>query len=123
MAHESFKFSNIERFSNIADNIIFSSSGDYSDYQKLRDELKEHHRKEKTYSNIDKPSPQRFGSYLSQLCYKKRNKVDPYLVEAVLGGIQDGKPFLCLTDMYGNYFEHNYFATSFGRYLCPPLIE
>lgn len=44
-------------------------------------------------------------------------------MEGVLGGIEDGKTFLCSSDLYGNYFEDNYFTTSFARYVCPPLID
>lgn len=44
-------------------------------------------------------------------------------MEGVLGGIEGGKTFLCSSDLYGNYFEDNYFTTSFARYVCPPLID
>lgn len=44
-------------------------------------------------------------------------------MEGILGGVKDGKSYLTTVDMYGNQFCDQYIATSFARYMCPPLIE
>ena len=60
---------------------------------------------------------------MASLKYKQRNKVDPFYLETILGGIKKGKSYLALSDLYGNYFEADYQVTSFARYLCPTIIE
>ena len=41
----------------------------------------------------------------------------------MLGGVLNGKPFLCVADLYGNYFEADNLSTGFLKYLCQTLID
>ena len=60
---------------------------------------------------------------MAALCYAKRNTIDPFMIESILCGVKDGKSYLAYADLYGNFFENDYIATSFARYLCPTLID
>lgn len=60
---------------------------------------------------------------LAHLCYKKRNKVNPYYIEGVVAGFKDGERYLGYSDLYGTYLEDKYVTTSFSRYLCGHIIE
>lgn len=44
-------------------------------------------------------------------------------MEGVLGGVKDGVSYLTTVDMYGNQYCDRYIATSFARYMCPPLLD
>ena len=60
---------------------------------------------------------------MANVLYKQRSKVDPYYIEGILAGVKNGKSYLCLTDLYGNYLESDYVTTGFARYLCPVLLD
>lgn len=64
-----------------------------------------------------------FSSLLASMCYKKRNKMDPYYIEGCIAGIKNGKTTLTLVDLYGNRFDSDYIATGFARMLVPSVIE
>lgn len=40
-----------------------------------------------------------------------------------MGGVKNGETYLTTVDMFGNQFTDRYIATSFARYMCPPLID
>lgn len=45
------------------------------------------------------------------------------MIESVLCGVYQDKQYLAYADLYGNFFENDFIATSFARYLCPTLID
>ena len=85
------RYTNVDRVENICQNVSFAASGDFSDYQKISELLKQESHRLKTYANITKADPKQFGKYLAALCYAKRNTVDPFMVESILCGVKNGE--------------------------------
>lgn len=48
----------------------------------------------------------------------RRSKFDPLWTTFVVGGIQDGKPFLGYVDKLGTAYEDDTVATGYGNYLA-----
>lgn len=44
-------------------------------------------RRLKVYTGESKSDPKEYAKFLSSACYQKRNQVDPYMIEAVIGGV------------------------------------
>jgi len=50
-------------------------------------------------------------AWLTLLMYKRRSKFDPLWCTFVVGGLQQGKPFLGYVDKLGTAYEAPYIAT------------
>ena len=119
----SLKNKDVERFTFIGPNMVFSGSGDQSDFQKLTELLQKQWFKDSVLGTQSSAKIEIYSHYLSQLCYQKRNKIDPYLVSSVLAGYdRDGNARLYSVDQYGALIEKEYFTTGFGGYFLPPLV-
>lgn len=117
------KYRNVNKITSIAPNLMFSSTGDHSDFQKVSSILKKEWHRLSTYGDAQKANPSEFGSYLANQCYKKRNKSDPFYLSAILGGVFNGENYLSMVDLYGNYLEHDYITTGLARMMGPVLID
>lgn len=55
--------------------------------------------------------------------YNRRSKFDPFWNNFVVGGIQDGVPFLGTVDKLGTAYEDNAICTGYGAHMALPLIR
>jgi 20S proteasome subunit beta 7 len=117
------KYRNVDKIKSVAPNLMFSSSGDFSDFQQVSNILEKEWHRLSVYGNAKKANPAEFGSYLANECYKKRNKADPFYLSAILGGVLNGNNYLAMVDLYGNYIEHDYVATGIANMMAPVLID
>ena len=68
--------------------------------------------------------PVELGHYLSSLHYGQRNKFDPYLNSAIVGGIDfNGDIVLMQVDPFGTFLTGNYFTTAFANYFACSLLR
>ena len=122
--HDKLQHKNVNRFLQISDNVVVCTSGDYSDFQMISKVLKEDAHKSQVYKGAKKAKPAEVASHLAHLCYEKRNKQDPYFVQAVVAGINSkGTSELHYVDLYGNHFENPYICSGFSLMICPPIID
>jgi len=49
--------------------------------------------------------------------------MNPLYLWNVIGGIQNGKPYLASIDLYGTYLETKSVSTGFGNYLSGPIFD
>lgn len=117
------RYSNVQRVHKVSDSCAVTSSGEYADFQELTRLLEE--MTNQSYLNDDNISytPRDYGNYIAQLQYHFRNKMNPLYLSNVVGGMQNGKPYLALIDLYGTYIEKKTAATGFGTYLCDPIFD
>lgn len=119
----SLRATNVDRFTQIGKNLILTGSGDFSDFQKITEILDGQWYKESVYGDETEADVVKYAHYLANLCYAKRNKIDPFLVNGALGGFDaEGKPRLYYVDQFGMLFEKDYITTGFGNYMLPALI-
>lgn len=63
-------------------------------------------------------------TYLSQVMYARRSKIDPLWNQFVLGGLlENGESFLGYVDLRGTTYQASTIATGFGAYVAQPLLR
>lgn len=117
------KFTNIsDRVQRINENTIMSSTGEHSDFQEITRQLKEL-TQEDSLSLNSYLGPNEIIHYLSNINYYRRNKMNPYYISTLIGGIDaNNKPILASVDMYGTLLTGNYLVTGLGHYFCNSIL-
>ena len=104
--------------------IVFSASGEFSDFQALSLKLDELDRTGRVNGDKHTYSPENVAQYIASLCYHRRCKGDPYYIEGVVAGLdKKDKRYLGYVDLYGTYIEQDYITTGFSRHLCGHIIN
>jgi len=118
------KYQNIsDRITRVNHNTLLGCSGEYSDFQEVTRILAEETLKDDLNSQ-SYLGPSEISNYLSTICYYKRNKMDPYMISNVVGGLDwNGNTVLFSVDQFGTKLQSDYFVTGFGAYFCSPIIE
>lgn len=65
----------------------------------------------------------KLNSYFSTLQYRRRNKGDFICNSLLFGGIENGKPYLGISDYLGSQYSDNFICTGFWAHLAIPLIR
>lgn len=113
----------VDRFTQLGSNFIFSASGDYSDFMKISEELKEMWYKESVYGGVENVNVEKYANYTQNLCYSRRNKVDPFLIDGAIAGFDEqGRHRLYCVDQFGLFIENDYVCTGIGKYFLPAML-
>ena len=117
--------SSYERIKALNNRTIIGYSGEYSDMQETKRILDELVLSDKLETNgKNMMGPVELGHYLSSLHYGRRNKLDPYLNSAIVGGIDfNGDIVLMQVDPFGTFLNANYFTTAFANYFACSLLR
>ena len=106
----------LERIKKINETTVYASSGDNADFKYLH----------KIIENKQKPvewRPESLYRWLTRVVYNRRSKFDPLWNTIIIGGFQDGKPFLGCVDHIGTIFKENAVATGVGAAMAIPIIN
>ena len=100
-------------------------SGEFSDMQETQRILNELILEDQLDTNKNgNMGPVEIGHYLSSLHYHQRNRFDPYLNSAIVGGIDfKGDVVLMQVDPFGTFLTGNYFTTAFANYFACSLLR
>ena len=114
-----------ERIKLLNNRTLIGYSGEYSDMQETQRILDELILEDDLETNRNGcMGPIELGHYLSSLHYRQRNKFDPYLNSAIVGGIDfNGDVVLMQVDPFGTFLTGNYFTTSFANYFACSLLR
>jgi len=118
-------------------NAVIGAGGEYSDFCKIKQILKQKALEETTTSLMDSlyASSSEDGSigltgesiwnYLRMLMYSRRNKFNPLWNDILVAGydVNTNKPFLGSVDKIGTTVADNFLATGFASYLAIPLLR
>lgn len=55
--------------------------------------------------------------------YNRRSKFDPFWNNFVVGGIQDGVPFLGTVDKLGTAYSDRTICTGYGAHIATPILR
>jgi len=129
------KTMNVSRFSSI-DNTLIGASGEYSDYQSIRETLEEKSLELRTgllqqdEDSVSGMTARSMWNYLRIVMYNRRNKMNPLWNDVIVAGVDnkasdDGKKklFLGIVDKLGTTVEDKMMATGFGAYMAMPLMR
>lgn len=67
--------------------------------------------------------PKSLFNWLTRVLYNKRSRFEPLWLDLVIGGMQDGVPFLGHVNLRGRAYESNVVATGYGQHLALPLLR
>ena len=107
-----------ERIKVLNERTVIGYSGEFSDMQETSRILNELILEDQLETNRNGVmGPVELGHYLSSLHYYQRNRLDPYLNSAIVGGIDfNGDVVLMQVDPFGTFLTGNYFTTAFANY-------
>lgn len=105
------RFRDCPRVLKVNDNILLGAGGDYADFQYLKDIIMQKVIDDDCIDDGFQMKPKALYNWLTRVLYTRRTKLDPLWNNYVVGGIQDGKPFLGTVDKLGTAFEDDQIAT------------
>lgn len=117
------RFKSVQRIAKVNETTVLGASGEYSDFQYIKDLLEELADEDFDIDDGSQMEPKQVYSYLSRVLYNRRCKANPLYNQLVVAGFSEGKSFLGSVDLYGSTFEENILATGYGMYLALPLLR
>jgi len=117
------RFRSTPRIKKLGDFSLIGASGEYSDFQFMMQQLNELIVADKLNDDGKILHPKEIHSYLTRVMYNKRNRMDPYYNQVILGGFRNGQSFLGLVDLVGTSYEDQTLATGYGAYIARPLLR
>ncbi len=63
-------------------------------------------------------TPKSLFSWLTRVMYNRRTRFNPLWNTLIVGGLQDGEPFLGYVDKIGTAYQSNTVASGFGAYIA-----
>ncbi|KAL7418979.1 Proteasome subunit beta type-7 [Cryptotrichosporon argae] len=122
------RFRDIGRLHPLGTHTVLAASGDMSDFQWLKKELDAILRDETSLALTDShPSlaPAHLYTFLSNLFYNRRSKIDPLWNSCLVGGwdVAKAEPFLGYVDLLGTTYTAPTLATGFGAHIAQPLLR
>lgn len=117
------RFKNCPRILKVNKNTIIGFGGDYADYQYLRELISGKIIGEECLEDEIYIKPASLHCWLTRIMYNRRSKVDPLWNNIIVGGLQEGVPFLGAVDKLGTAYEDKIIATGYGAYIAVPLLR
>jgi len=117
------RYKSIERLKKVGKHTVIGFTGELSDFtyiMTLLDELMNHDFCLDDGKELD---PWEIHSYLTRVMYNRRNKFDPLWNSLVVGGVKDGRHFLGMVGMIGQFYEDSHLAAGFGNHIARPLFR
>lgn len=117
------RYRNCPRVMKVNDNIILGAGGDYGDFQYVKDLIDQKIIDEDCLDDGFKLKPKSLYCWLTRVMYNRRSKFDPFWNNFVVGGLEDGVPFLGTVDKLGTAFIDKTICTGFGAHLALPIMR
>lgn len=117
------RFKNLERLYSVNSTTMIGCSGEYSDFQELKNMLKDLLTEDFECDDGIHYTPQQIFSYLSRVYYNRRSNFNPLWNQIICVGYDNKTPFLGYVDMQGTNYVDNIAATGYGAYLAIPVLR
>lgn len=117
------RFRDCPRVMQVNQHIILGAGGDYGDFQYLKDLIEQKIIDEECLDDGFALKPKSLYCWLTRVMYNRRSKFDPFWNNFVVGGLQDGEPFLGTVDKLGTAYEDKAICTGYGAHMALPLIR
>lgn len=117
------KLFDLPRLFKVNDLSILAGSGDYADLQYLNELVEQRVNQDFCLNDGYVYQPKALFSWCTRVLYNRRSKMNPLWNRLVVGGLQQGEPFLGCVDMIGNAYESDVIATGYGNYLAIPIMR
>jgi 20S proteasome subunit beta 7 len=118
------RYPNLQRVNKINETTVLASFGDIADFQYLHNIIESKQNEEDICGKGGVTMrPEALHCWLTRVLYNRRSKFDPLWNTIIVGGIQDGKPFLGCVDHIGTAWKENAVATGMGAAMAIPIIN
>jgi len=117
------RFRGITRLYKAGPQVVVGASGDMADYVAVKELLQSLDIANTEADDGMHLTPKAVYTFLTRVMYNRRSKMDPLWNTVVVGGIQDDKPFLGVTDKLGVAYVEDTIATGYGAYIALPLLR
>jgi len=117
------RFQNVERVFKINSKTILGAGGDFADFQSLKRSIDQKMVEDLCHQDKIDMKPKSLYNWLTRVLYNRRSRVNPLWLDIVVGGVDNGVPFLGHVDMRGRAYEDNVIATGLGKHLALPLMR
>jgi len=117
------RYRNCPRVMKVNDNIILGAGGDYGDFQYVRSLIEQKIIDEECLDDGFKLKPKSLHCWLTRVMYNRRSRFDPFWNNFIVGGIQDGKPYLATVDKLGTAYLDKIICTGYGAHMATPLLR
>ena len=113
-----FKFANVSHFAKLSPTLLIGATGEYSDFQELRDYVVQEMSMFEARTGGDTLTPAEVHTYIKRILYQKRSKMNPLMLRVVTAGVNpDHTFFLATADQYGTSWEDPVVYTGMAHYL------
>lgn len=117
------RYRDVDRVFKINDHTIIGVGGEYADFQFIKKHIDQKVTEDYCYDDKMQLKPKSLFNWLTRVLYNKRCRFEPLWIDVVIGGMQDGVPFLGHVDYRGRAYEDASIATGYGKHLALPLIR
>ena len=117
------RFHDVDRVFKINDKTVLAFGGDYADFQYIKRMIDQKVIDDVCLDDKQEMKPKELYSWLTRVMYNRRNKFEPLYLDMVVGGMQDGEPFLGHVNLRGRSYTSNVVATGYGSHLGLPLLR
>lgn len=117
------RYENVDRIFRINSNTILGFGGDYADFQFLKRMIDQKVVDDYCHDDKIELKPKSLFNWLTRVMYNCRCRFNPLWVDLIVGGIQDGAPFLGHVDLRGRSYQDKTIGTGFGKHLGVPLLR
>lgn len=117
------RYHNVDRVFKINDSIVLGMSGDYADFQFLKQLIDETILAEFAMDDKISMKPKDLYTWLTRVLYNRRSKFNPLWLDMVVGGMQYDEPFLGHINFRGRAYTNDVISTGFGTHLALPILR
>lgn len=117
------RFSDCPRIMQINKHTILGAGNDYADFQYLSDIIKQKILDDDLHNDGFVLKPKSLHSWLTRVLYNRRSQFDPLWINAFVGGMQNGEPFLGTVDKLGTAYEDKILSFGFGTHISVPFLR
>jgi len=117
------RFPELKRILKVNEQTVVAAGGDIADFQFLEEIIKQKQIDEDMRDDGFSLKPKALHCWLTRVLYNRRSKFDPLWNTFIVGGLQDGEPFLGYVNLQGTAFTENMIATGLGCDLALPVMR
>nr|BAN21082.1 proteasome subunit beta type [Riptortus pedestris] len=117
------RYKYLERIYKVNNSIVMATTGDYADFQYIKDFVQQRIISEEILEDNFSMKPFSLHTWLTRVMYNRRSKMDPLWNNVVVAGFDAQGPFLGAVDKLGLSYQDTCVATGMGSYLVTPMLR
>ncbi|XP_058829051.1 proteasome subunit beta type-4 [Topomyia yanbarensis] len=117
------RYHDVDRVYKINDKTIIGIGGDFADFQFIKRYIDQKVVDDMCLADKNELKPKSLYNWLTRVMYNRRCDFKPLYLDMVVGGIQDGEPFLGHVNLRGRAYISDVVATGYGTHMALPLLR